>query len=155
MLESVTQLPFNQHVGILKGSTPGALVELPAGGQYLNHVGTVHAGAQLVLAEACSGEFLLRNLVSSFGVLPVVRRVEAKFKRPANGRLIANVITPVATIVDAVAVLEQKGRCLVTIAVEIIDESGQSTLAASFDWFMAQASNITPPAGHAGSSSEG
>jgi acyl-coenzyme A thioesterase PaaI-like protein len=138
MLETVTELPFNQLVGILKGSAPRALVELPAGGQYLNHLGTVHAGAQLVLAEACSGEFLLQNLALDFEVLPVVRRVEAKFKRPANGRLIANVITPVATIVDALAELEGRGRCLVAIAVEIIDESGQSTLAATFDWFIAQ-----------------
>jgi len=138
MLESVTELAFNRHVGILKGSTPGALVELPAGGQYLNHVGTVHAGAQLVLAEACSGEFLLQNLASDLEVLPVVRRVEAKFKRPASGRLIANVVTPVAAIVDAVVELERKGRCLAAIAVEIIDESGQCTLAATFDWFIAQ-----------------
>lgn len=35
------------------------------------------------------------------------------------------------------------------------DESGQCTLAASFDWFMARASNAAPPAGDAGSSSEG
>ena len=45
------------------------LLVLPAGGQYLNHLGTVHASAQLALAEASSGEYLLRALGSAEGIL--------------------------------------------------------------------------------------
>jgi acyl-coenzyme A thioesterase PaaI-like protein len=91
MLESVVTLPFNQHIGIQKSETSDGLLELPAGNQFLNHIGTVHACAQLALAEACSGEFLLQSLSGQLvGILPVVRRVEAKFRKPANGKLLAS-----------------------------------------------------------------
>jgi acyl-coenzyme A thioesterase PaaI-like protein len=89
MIEFVVTPPFNRHIGIQKSSTSESLLELPAGGQFLNHVGTVHAGEQLALAEACSGEFLLKGLASESGIVPMVRRVETKFKKPATGRVTA------------------------------------------------------------------
>ena len=42
--------------------------------------GGVHASALLALAEASSGEFLLRHFGSSEGIVPVVRRLESKFR---------------------------------------------------------------------------
>src|SRR5437762_13509668 len=85
MKHSVTELPFNRFLGIETASDPAQLLRLPAGAQYLNHLGTVHASAQLALAEASSGEFLLRHFGSTDGIVPVVRRLEAKFRKPANG----------------------------------------------------------------------
>lgn len=109
MLDSVTSLPFNRHVGIQKSSTGEGLLELPAGEQFLNHIGTVHAGAQLALAEACTGEFLLKLLSTAMGVVPVVRRVEAKFKKPAQGRIIANINTSLTQMDEPLADLQKKG----------------------------------------------
>ena len=136
MLESVVALPFNRHVGIQKSTTDDGLLELPAGEQFLNHLGTVHAGAQLALAEACSGEFLLSLLRNETGVLPVVRRVEAKFKKPAHGRLVAKIITSPTTIEQPIAELFSKGRCLVSINVDLYDEQGQHSLSSCFEWFV-------------------
>lgn len=79
----VTQLPFNRLIGLEHASGDRLLVALPAGPHYGNHVGTVHASALLALAEAGSGKFLLRTLGPAIGFLPVVRRLEAKFRRPA------------------------------------------------------------------------
>lgn len=138
MLDSVTSLPFNRHVGIQKSSTGDGLLELPAGEQFLNHIGTVHAGAQLALAEACTGEFLLKLLSTAMGVVPVVRRVEAKFKKPAQGRIIANINTSLTQTDEPLADLQKKGRCLLTIHVDVYDEQGQHSLAASFEWFVAK-----------------
>src|SRR5438552_570394 len=64
MKASVTELPFNSFLGLQKAAEPSQLLRLPPGGQYLNHLGTVHASAQLALAEASSGEFLLHRLAS-------------------------------------------------------------------------------------------
>ncbi len=138
MLESVTTLPFNRHVGIQKSSTGEGLLELPAGEQFLNHIGTVHAGAQLALAEACSGEFLLTVLASESGIVPVVRRVEAKFKKPASGRVTAKVNSSLTSIAESIAELAKNGRCLLTICVDVYDEQGQHSLASSFEWFIAK-----------------
>ena len=63
--------------GIHPASDSAHPLELPSGNQYLNHLGTVHAGAQLALAEASSGEFLLKHFASSDDLFPVVRRLEA------------------------------------------------------------------------------
>ena len=94
MRVSVTELPFNSLLGIQIATDSAHLLELPAGGQYLNHLGTVHASAQLALAEASSGEFLLRHFRSTEGILPVVRRLEAKFRKPANGAGACNARIP-------------------------------------------------------------
>ena len=89
MKASVTELPFNSFLGLQKAAEPSQLLRLPPGGQYLNHLGTVHASAQLALAEASSGEFLLHRLASVEGIVAVVRRLEAKFRKPASGAVTA------------------------------------------------------------------
>ena len=73
MKASVTELPFNSFLGIQIAADPAHLLRLPSGQQYLNHLGTVHASAQLALAEASSGEFLLRHFGSADGIVPVAR----------------------------------------------------------------------------------
>jgi acyl-coenzyme A thioesterase PaaI-like protein len=89
----VTQLPFNRLVGLEPAPAgSGFLVSLPDGPQYTNHLGTVHASALLAVAEAGSGVFLLDRLGDSAGVVAVVRRLEAKFRRPASGRVSARVV---------------------------------------------------------------
>jgi acyl-coenzyme A thioesterase PaaI-like protein len=143
MPSSVIALPFNHFIGIKPADAPNQILRLPAGGQYLNHLGTVHASAQLALAEASSGEFLLRALGSTDGVVPVVRRFEAKFRKPANGTVASTVTTPVETLDQLRADLAAKRRALITVAVELHDESGAHTLSASVEWFITQIS--TPP----------
>jgi hypothetical protein len=80
MKASVTEVPFNNLLRIHPASDAAHLLQLPSGDEYLNHLGTVHAAAQLALAEASSGEFLLRHFGSAEDLVPVVRRVEAKFR---------------------------------------------------------------------------
>ena len=138
ILESVTDLPFNRHVGIRKAATDEGLLELPAGAQFLNHIGTVHAGALLALAEACSGEFLLKHIGGETDIIPVVRRVEAKFRKPANGRITATVTTSPVVVEDARRHLAARGRSLLTICVELHDKSGKKFMSADFEWFLAR-----------------
>jgi hypothetical protein len=137
MQSSVTELPFNKFVGIQPAENP-QMLRLPSGDQYLNHLGTVHASAQLALAEASSGEFLLRNLGLGEGLIPVVRRLEAKFRKPANGALVSTVTTPPEALDQLRAELAAKGRALFSIAVDLRDESGAHTLSANVEWFMTQ-----------------
>lgn len=136
MKHSVTELPFNSFLGIESAPDAAQLLRLPAGGQYLNHLGTVHASAQLALAEASSGEFLLRAFGSESGVIPVVRRLESKFRKPANGAVTSTVTTPPETLEQLRADLAVKGRSTVSITVELHDESGTHTLSATVEWFI-------------------
>jgi acyl-coenzyme A thioesterase PaaI-like protein len=138
---SVTELPFNSFLGIERASDPAQLLRLPAGAQYLNHLGTVHASAQLALAEASSGEFLLRALGSASGVVPIVRRFESKFRKPAHGAVTSAVSTPQEALEQLRADLAAKGRALISVAVELHDESGAHTLSATVEWFITQTPN--------------
>ena len=138
---SVTELPFNKFVGIQFASEPSRLLQLPAGEQYLNHLGTVHASAQLALAEASSGEFLLRHFGSIEGLVPVVRRLEAKFRKPANGSLTSTASATPEALAQLDSELKAKGRSLIPITVELYDQSGAHTLSATFEWFIQRSSN--------------
>lgn len=140
MQTSVTELPFNQFIGLQPAAAPPHILRLPAGSQYLNHLGTVHASAQLALAEASSGEFLLRHLGSIDGLVPVVRRLEAKFRKPANGAITSAATTPPETLDQLRADLTSKGRALISIAVEVHDEAGAHTLSATVEWFITKIS---------------
>jgi len=137
---SVTELPFNRFLGIEAASKAGQLLRLPSGTHYLNHLGTVHASAQLALAEASSGEFLLRALGPAVGVVPVVRRLESKFRKPANGAVTSTVTTPPQSLESFRADLAAKGRAIISIAVELHDESGAHTLSATVEWFITRIS---------------
>ncbi len=147
MIDKVTELPFNRFIGLQVCADSGeGLLELPAGEHYLNHIGTVHAAVQLALAEACSGEYLLRSLKklradqstpAPTNFIPVVRRVESKFRKPAQGRIVGKLNSSLTSIDGALSELLVKGRCLLTIHIDIFDQQAQHTLSSSFDWFVA------------------
>jgi acyl-coenzyme A thioesterase PaaI-like protein len=141
-MNTVTELPFNKLLNLQSADDIAKLLRLPAGGQYLNHLGTVHAGALLSLAEASSGEFLLRALGGVTGVVPVVRRLEAKFRKPANGAITSAASVAEGILEELHAGLAGKGRALISVNVELHDVSGAHVLSASVEWFIS-----TAPAG--------
>jgi hypothetical protein len=136
MKASVTDLPFNSFLGIQIATEPTKLLRLPSGDQYLNHLGTVHASALLALAEASSGEFLLRHFGSAEGIVPVVRRLEAKFRKPANDAVTSSATAAPTSLEQLHAELASKGRALIPIAVELYDKAGAHTLSATVEWFI-------------------
>jgi len=144
MNRSVTELPFNRFLGLETATEPARLLSLPSGDQYLNHLGTVHASALLALAEASSGEFLLRHFGSAAGVVPVVRRIEAKFRKPAHGAVASTASAASEALLQLDADLAAKGRALIPVAVELHDEAGTHVLSASVEWFI-QRLNPTEP----------
>jgi len=142
----VTALPFNRLVG-LETAPPesGYLLSLPAAERYLNHLGTVHAAAQLALAEATSGEFLLRRFGAASGTAPVVRRLEARFRGPAHGRLSSRASAEDGALAKLVTDLEARGRGRVRVSVEIVDERHVVTMTAVVEWFVAKHTGDSAP----------
>lgn len=144
MKNSVTELPFNSFLGIQAAPETDRLLQLPAGGQYLNHLGTVHAGALLALAEASSGEYLLRHFGSSAGLVPVVRRMEAKFRKPANGAVSSQGSASAEALAQLGTDFTAKGRALIEINVDLHDESGAHALTATVEWFIQRLEPASP-----------
>jgi acyl-coenzyme A thioesterase PaaI-like protein len=133
----VTQLPFNRLVGLEAAVGDGGyLVCLPDGPQYANHLGTVHASALLAVAEAGSGAFLVQQLGSDESVVPVVRRLEAKFRKPARGRISARCPVGAQEVERWSAELAAWARVLAPVTVEVVDADGVIVLSAVVEWFL-------------------
>ena len=135
----VTELPFNRFLGLeVAAADTGFLVSLPGSERYTNHLGTVHASALLAVAEAGSGMFLGRHFGDATGYFPVVRRLRAKFHKPARGRISARASAEPAKMERVAAELAAKGRVFVEVSVEVVDESGAVALSAEVEWFIAK-----------------
>lgn len=135
----ITDLPFNRFIGLTRAPDSGAVLSLPADARYGNHLGTVHAGALLAVAEATSGEYLVQTFSDvGFPVVPVVRRVEAKFRKPAQGAVHTKWNVTPAAAAEFRAALTAKGRALIEVPVDVFDEHGTHALAATFEWFVAR-----------------
>ena len=136
----VTELPFNRLIGLENADPEGPfLVTLPGLPQYTNHLGTVHASALLAVAEAGSGAFLVRHLGDVTGYLPVVRRLESKFRKPAHGRVSARVSAPPDELARLTTELASRGRVLIKVSVEVVDEHDVVALLAEVEWFIVRA----------------
>ncbi len=134
----VTELAINKALGMqLAPAGNGHILEMPESALHLNHVGTVHASVQFALAEASSGEFLLRHLGEAQSqVFAVLRTSEVKFRKPAHGTLRAT-----ARFADGVAdslstELVSRGRALAAVLVEVADAQGVVTMTGQYDWFL-------------------
>jgi acyl-coenzyme A thioesterase PaaI-like protein len=135
----VTALPFSRLIGLEHAaSESGFLLSLPASPNYHNHLGTVHAGALLALAESASGEFLLQQFGEHPQLVAVVRRLEAKFRKPANGRVSARASGDPDEMARLFATLATKGRASISVNVEVVDEEQTLTLTAAVEWFVAK-----------------
>ena len=134
----VTELAIHQMLGIqlaVAGDTH--ILVLPEGPPVLNHVGTVHAGVQFILAEACSGEFLLRQ----FGndprhVFAVLRTSNVRFRKAARGELRASARFLEKTRASLADELASRGRALVAVLVEVSDANAVVTMSGQYDWFL-------------------
>lgn len=131
------EIPFNRFIGIKKpGNQDQFLLELPASENLNNHLGTVHASAQFALAEACSGEFLLKIFEKhANNIVPVVRKVETKFKNPANGKLTASA-SLLGNKDEIIKKLEKKRRVIIPVDIKIMDKENKITMTAKIDWFI-------------------
>lgn len=133
----ITGLPFNRLVGLeAEPASSPYLVSLEGGRQHANHLGTLHACALLTVAEVGSGVFLLRHLGERDGLTPVVRRLQAKFRRPATGRVSARAAVPPGQVASWRMELETRGRLWASVPVEVVDAGGAVVLSATVEWYI-------------------
>lgn len=141
----VSQLPFNRLIGLeLANPDSGFLVCLPDKMQYTNHLGTVHGGALLAVAEAGSGAFLAQHFANETGVIPVVRKLDAKFRKPASGQVFARCEVSSEELVRWSVEFASRGRVSASIPVEVVDGNGTIVLSAIVEWFIVRDTSNLP-----------
>lgn len=133
----VSQLPFNRLIGLeLANPGSGFLVCLPDKMEYTNHLGTVHGSALLAVAEAGSGALISQHFANETGVIPVVRKLEAKFREPASGQVSARCEVASDELVRWSTEFASRGRVSASIPVEVVDGTGAVVLSATVEWFI-------------------
>ena len=135
---NVFDLPFNKFIGLRKSSESDYLLMLQEKGEYLNHLETVHASALFALAEATSGFFLLNEFQDLSNLLPVVRKVETKYKKPAQGKIFSKANFLDTNPVTIINELNAKQRVLVTVRVLLYDSEKNNVMQSDFEWFVSK-----------------
>ena len=129
---NVADLPFNRHLGLVVG--PDGQVTLPVSAIHHNHLGTVHASALYAVAEACSGEWIIRHLATALpDALAVTRSGTIQYKKPALSALTATVTTTSTSAAEVVQRVTERGMGRVTLDIEIACD-GIVAATATFDW---------------------
>lgn len=135
---NITELPFNKLINIQPSDDPAYLLMLDDKHAYTNHLGTVHASALFSLAEASGGAFLLIHFPEyDTGLIPVVRQVDVKYRKPAHGIIRSTATLTDNTINGIKEQLATKQRVSLKTRVELYDMYNVNVMTATFEWFVA------------------
>jgi len=132
----VTKLPFNHFIGLKISNKSGYLLMLDNRAEYRNHLDTVHASAMFALAEATSGHFLLNEFSELTDIVPVVRKVETKYKKPAISGVFSTARFLETEKNEVFEALTQRGRAILKVEVSLFDETEVLIMQSVFEWFV-------------------
>ncbi len=127
-------IPFVKHIGIHESENE---LSLECSENVLNHIKTIHAGAQFTLAETKSGLHLQSLFPELEGrVIPLLRGAEVKYKKPAAKTIVAYARSEEESVENFRLQLEKKGRASLEIYVEVKDSNELLCTLATFTWFV-------------------
>lgn len=135
---NLTKIPFNALIELEIATEDGFLCALRDDVQYTNHLGTVHASALFSLAENSAGYFIglhLPQFVDKF--VPILRKAEVKYLKPALGRILSQAILVNTTFMAIEEMLNQKNRAIFSTEVSLFDSNQNKVFIGIFDWFIA------------------
>lgn len=134
----ITKVPFNRLLGIIQATNTDYLLQLNAKEEYTNHLGTVHAAALFALAEGSGAQFMIKNFPTDLidQVIPVLRKAEVTYKKPAKGVIVSIAKLKEGTIDQIIQDLQIKKRTLLVTVVELFDEQKVKVFSANFEWFV-------------------
>jgi acyl-coenzyme A thioesterase PaaI-like protein len=135
---NVLEIPFNKYLGLQRADTDNDFIfKLEHKKEYQNHLGTIHASALFALAEASSGEFLLNKFKDyKLDVIPVVRKVETKYSKPASGTVFSKAGIIDSDIMNITNELKNKNRVIIKVKVDVYNDNAEKVFTSTFDWFI-------------------
>lgn len=93
-----------------------------------NHFGSAYAGSLFTVAEVLGGLYASTSLVLE-GAVPLVKRVEIDFRRPASTDVVSRARLDDSEIERILAETEERGKSDFELRAEVTDEAG--TLCAA------------------------
>ena len=130
----ISKIPFVKLTNIKQSKNT---LSLDFNNDILNHINTIHAGAQFTLAETQSGVFLQEIFPQlKDKVLPILRDAKIKYKKPAQENIFAVSSISDEDISKFNEQFKRKNRATIIVDVEIKDINDVTTTQASFTWFI-------------------
>ena len=131
-------LPFNKHIQIEKTEDQSPYIfKLELKAHLLNHLNTMHASAMFALAEAASGEHLLRLFEDyTESVMPVLRSAQVKYSKPVTGSVFSMVELRDNSVSETISELDAKGRVLLKVDVSLYNEMDVRVFKSTYEWFL-------------------
>jgi len=130
----IMEIPFVELVGVKQENNT---LSLEYKENLLNHLNTLHAGAQFTLAESASGIYLKElfpQLVDK--VVPILRGSKIKYKKPVYKKLTAFANVDESQIEKFSELFNKKNRASIEVSVELIDTDKTIVSISSFSWFI-------------------
>jgi len=130
----MTKLPFNELIGLKYSDKPEYMFMLDNRSDYHNHIATVHASALFSLAEATGADFLFKEIAEVEDRIPVVGKVEMKYKKPAIGEIYSTASFQDITRDELLDSLKESDKVRLTVEVSLFDKEDQLLVQAEFGW---------------------
>jgi len=130
----ILELPINQFIKVAKDDN-NLVLKLTQ--EIQNHVGSIHAGAQFVLAESASGVYLSELFPDlKDRVIPLLRESNIKYKKPALDTLRAYVEVEPNELERFKEQFLKKSRGTIKVTVKLKDCDANITAIATFSWII-------------------
>lgn len=136
--DALHAIPMNATVGvnITDVGVGWATGECPDTAPFRNHLGTIHAGAQFLLAEAVSGAAFAGALAQYLGeAVPLIEKLETHYVGRAVGNLTARAEIDPATLPAAYAEYGAEGRARLLVRVTVKDGEDKPVMEAQAHWY--------------------
>ena len=138
--KALHDIPMNATVGvqITDVGVGWATGEAPDTAPFRNHLGTIHAGVQFLLAEAVSGAAFAGAFAAQLsGAVPLIEKLETHYVNRAVGDLTARAeAADAAQIAAAHAEFAADGRARLVINVTVQDGEGKDVMRAVAHWYL-------------------
>lgn len=136
----LSAMPFTAHMDVqVRSVSPGhAEITLPPDDRFTNHVGTVHAIAELAPAETCGGVAITSELVDllQLGFVPIAKRLEVDWTAPARGELVAVAELSAAEAARMRAAADAGERVACTLDIPVADATGKLVAEVRIDYVL-------------------
>ncbi len=122
-------------IGIKKDLTTPLSLKLSENSQ--NHIGTMHAGAQFILAETASGVYLSRLFPElQDKIIPLLRNSCIKYKKTAIGTITTHPSLSDEKQERFINQFSKKSRGTIEVEVILKNEEEETVSIGSFIWFI-------------------
>jgi acyl-coenzyme A thioesterase PaaI-like protein len=132
-------IPMNATVGVTitdvgVGWAAGECADTPA---FHNHLGTIHAGAQFLLAEATSGAAFAGAFAAHIAeAVPLIERLDTHYVGRARGNLSARAQARAGELPAALEAYARDGKARLTVDVTVHDSENRAVMRAVAHWYL-------------------